>query len=1301
MVDQTKENQQPSVHALHDAINSETVCITTSNVKLNTPQEKLLPNLQLFPTIGRKKARSGLSNKLSRGNISMNALVLDSGASLHLMVNKDMLQNVRTDPNPTNIHCGGKSWSNNQVGQLCDELKVLPLPQDDLHLHTDGVANLLSLALLSESHRVFLDTRIDNAFYVYKDNGEYIRFQKEPNGLYCLHVDDGTSPAMLLTTVEKEKKLFSTLDVKRATLARYIQDCLCLPSDEDFANGLETGGIKECGVSRRNINIANAIFGPNKHSVQGKTVQRTNNMPREDYVLGVPPSILKHYSEVTIGIDVMHVNGVAFLINISRHIKFIQAICIRNKSDDMYVEAIRKMDTIYKCRGFKIKYVYSDRAFQHCFDALAKQEIDLICCDKNAHVHFIERGIRFTKERIRGVRSMQPFKKIPRRLLMETIYAIVPLMNAVTRKGGVHPTMSPREIVTGKKLVIPPFVPGTFVYGVPGGSSSATDKLRSFEALYLRPNDGGGGHFVYNINTKQRNSVPRVIGIEGKGIPMTDAIIKTINDQGEHENQPDGLIFGDINNHTTILDLESSKQGEEDPENDDDDASDRSYTPDDEDSILSDDHDLPMHDADNNPDGYHEDAGVGNDNEEDAGVGVEVEDDIDPIDDDDPMLEHLQQLHFVEDPQDDDEAEAPPEYEIEEVEETDDQQEDVETEAEANPPAVNAARELGNDGLDGKYWTGYCMSVIKGYGNLEATLSTPQYGFRKGLTVFGGPGYDATVKELDENLIGRDVIQMLDPKLVTYDMFQMSLSYLMFLKRKRCGKIKARGCADGRSQRGYITKDESSSPTVKTQALMCSCLIDAIERRCVVVGDIPGAFLQADYPQEDGKECYLKFEGVMVNMICEIRPEYKKLIKETTSGRRWLVGKVTKAIYGTLLGARLFYNKLRAFLESIGFVVNDYDECTFNKMIDGKQCTIQFHVDDLKMSHVTQSVLDGVIDLLNGEFGTIKKLAASYGKIHEYLGMTIDYSEDGKVKFTMYDYLEDILVEAPDDMDGTAVTVASDHLFTVNPDCEKLDPETADYYHRTVARLLFASKRARPDLQTAVAFLCTRVACSDKDDYKKLKRVIQYIRDTIHLPLVLGWDGSGNLVWSIDASFAVHMDMKSHTGYCLTMGVGSVVSGSTKQKITTRSSTESELVGVDDTITFIEWISLFMKCQVKDYPDDDPLKLLGTKNLAKQDNTSTIKLARNGRRSCGQRTRHINIRYFYITDKINDGTVVVSYCPTKEMVSDYFTKPLQGSLFRQHRNAIMGITSADYDRYELGYKNAKEASKLLAEANTA
>jgi hypothetical protein len=89
----------------------------------------------------------------------------------------------------------------------------------------------------------------------------------------------------------------------------------------------------------------------------------------------------------------------------------------------------------------------------------------------------------------------------------------------------------------------------------------------------------------------------------------------------------------------------------------------------------------------------------------------------------------------------------------------------------------------------------------------------------------------------------------------------------------------------------------------------------------------------------------------------------------------------------------------------------------------------------------------------------------------------------------------------------------------------------------------------------------------------------------------------------------------------------------------------------------------------------------------------------NGRRSCGQRTRHINIRYFYITDKIRDGTVVVTYCPTKEMILDYFTKPLQGFLFRQHRNAIIGVSQADYDRYLIKYNEAKKAAREAAELN--
>ena len=172
-------------------------------------------------------------------------------------------------------------------------------------------------------------------------------------------------------------------------------------------------------------------------------------------------------------------------------------------------------------------------------------------------------------------------------------------------------------------------------------------------------------------------------------------------------------------------------------------------------------------------------------------------------------------------------------------------------------------------------------------------------------------------------------------------------------------------------------------------------------------------------------------------MLCQIKPEYKKLIKYSRrkNGKttRTLIGKVTKAIYGTLLGARLFYDKLKGILIEMGFKINAYDECTFNRMINGKQCTIQFHVDDLKLSHMTQGVLDKIIDDLNHIFGSEGEiLAASYGSVHEYLGMTIDWSDEGRVIFTMLDYLEDILAEAPECFDGEYVTPAVSDLFQDN-----------------------------------------------------------------------------------------------------------------------------------------------------------------------------------------------------------------------------------------------------------------------------
>jgi hypothetical protein len=263
----------------------------------------------------------------------------------------------------------------------------------------------------------------------------------------------------------------------------------------------------------------------------------------------------------------------------------------------------------------------------------------------------------------------------------------------------------------------------------------------------------------------------------------------------------------------------------------------------------------------------------------------------------------------------------------------------------------------------------------------------------------------------------------------------------------------------------------------------------------------------------------------------------------------------------------------------------------------------------------------------------------------------------------MIQFIKDLLEEYESEAPGVASSPAAAHLFDVNEQQERIDKSAAERFHTTTAKLLFLCKRARLDIQTAVAFLTTRVKAPDKDDQLKLYRVIRYLRDTVHMPLVLEADGTQILKWWADAAFAVHPNMRSHTGGVGSLGKGAAVSLSVKQKLNSTSSTEGELIGAADVMPKLLWSRYFLDAQGYDVKD----------NILYQDNQSTIKLERNGRASSGKRTRHINIRYFFIKDRIGSGELRVEYCPTENMLADFFTKPLQGALFRKLRDKIMNI----------------------------
>ena len=333
-------------------------------------------------------------------------------------------------------------------------------------------------------------------------------------------------------------------------------------------------------------------------------------------------------------------------------------------------------------------------------------------------------------------------------------------------------------------------------------------------------------------------------------------------------------------------------------------------------------------------------------------------------------------------------------------------------------------------------------------------------------------------------------------------------------------------------------------------------------------------------------------------------------------------------------------------------------------MIDGKQCTIAWYVDDMKISHVDPNVVTMTIGKLEQRFD---KMTVTRGREHVFLGMNIRYTNDKTAVITMKDYLAEAIEESTLEITKTAATPAGKDLFDVNEHAAPLSLRQAEIFHSVSAKLLYVAIRARVDLLLAIAFLCTRVSRSTAQDQSKLKRTLEYIHGSMDLEYTIGADDIGKLRTWVDASYAVHPDMRSHTGGAMSLGRGAILCKSTKQKLNTKSSTEAEFVGASDYLPNTVWAKLFLEAQGHKVQE----------NVFEQDNQSAIKLEKNGRTSAGPKSRHINIRYFWMKDRIRTEHITIRHCPTLQMIGDFFTKPLQGSLFRKFRDVILGYKHMD------------------------
>mgnify|MGYP000184801625 CR=1 FL=1 len=158
--------------------------------------------------------------------------------------------------------------------------------------------------------------------------------------------------------------------------------------------------------------------------------------------------------------------------------------------------------------------------------------------------------------------------------------------------------------------------------------------------------------------------------------------------------------------------------------------------------------------------------------------------------------------------------------------------------------------------------------------------------------------------------------------------------------------------------------------------------------------------------------------------------------------------------------------------------------------------------------------------------------------------------------------------------------------------------------------------------------------------------------------------------------------MRGHTDGGLSLGRGFPIVNSTKQKLNTRSSTKTEVVSVDNCMPVVLWTRCFMEAQGYGVRE----------NIVYQDNQSAMLMENNGKASSSKRTKHISIRYYFVTDRINKKDLSVEWCPTGDMIGDFMTKPTQGALFRKFRDQIMGVVHAQ----DPGPGKAKKSKKVVA-----
>ena len=1178
---------------------------------------------------------------------------LDTLANIHFTPYKDLL---------VNIFDHDTSISTVNGSTTCKQIGIFPVV-GNMHLCKGSGINGLSALLLEK--QAFKVEYVSGLYYIYHiricDKIIQLKFTRDEIGYGCSFnpekivqlrdldnlnnksydysnvystYDKCDSFKPLLSSIYKpaseNKMLFNKAELTRAEDAMALYRTLGYPGPDSFRRMLSTGSITNTKFSYVDFDNAERISGIPTPYYKGSL--RRKKICIKDDVVSYPVALQSGYA------DVFHYRGQKCLLFIAKPLGMIHVVPIVSESTDELSAALSTILDFYAQRKYNISVINVDPAgaFQSIHsDFKLKAIIQL--CGTDQHVADAEVMIRVLKNKIRSIEQGLCFY-LPRSMLIDLIAYSVTMLNIIPRTGN---TISARVQLEGRTIHVKKLLPGgflTFAQAHHADDSYNQGKSRAHDVLLLAPmfNDNCSWRAL-NLETKRVVIVSHI-----KVLPTPDNVITYMNNRFYEEESIFQMKKASVpdsrRNKGVIKKMKSNNMNVESIALGDDLIADaiKRYGP-------------------------YENVVPGKVDQLVRRDLTEAEDESSLTEvGDSNILDSINASNINEDIATDDR----PDDNTELISNGGDlvEREDWTSNKRVRKPTLDSDV-WALSGIDNEELSSYAHSIIQFHEDSKDLECS--YVFKMQIKHAIAQGGDAVLSAIDSellNIIKKGVWQYLSlkdfPGLSSLrDVVPRPIPSLLDVKEKFDGfgkflKWKARFCAGGhRQNRDDYDEEELTSPCVLLESIFSILAFAAEWGATVTVVDIGQAYLEAKLAEHDIVHMWLGKDAV--KSLSRIDPGIKDFIN--ADGR--VLVKLLKALYGTIQASKLWYTKLRGVLLDYGLKQHPNDPCAFMMIKDGMKLLIGFHVDDLLIVCNDKDLKINFLKYLGSRFDLLV--------VHEeqqvsYLGMIIDNESIGHISINMSAYEEKILEFFPVKENKRVTSPAMDDLFdeATGDEVETLSEHDRQIFHKVVYMLLYLSKRVRFEMLMVVSHLAGRVTKANKKDARVLVVLLQFLQNFRGKKIDYVSSASSEVELYVDASFGNCSDYKGRTAVFVMFKGAVVASYCTKQKIITRNSTESEIVGLSDGVvwglfirSFVEWIKNDMN--IPDVPE---------KMIVYQDNEACITMQETGQKN-NIRTRHLSVRYYWPREQVQLGLIDIRHVTTDLMLADIGTKPKHGKLF--------------------------------------